>query len=178
MSGFTVEELCASVGVSRRTFFNYFPTKEAALVGHAVDQFDEAAIDAFMTSGNRRVGELSPGLLDDLAGLIIGQVQRIGVTPDEVAGFIAAVEREPQLLHSMIRSGAAVDDYLTQLVEWREGLLPGDARPTAAVQVLGALSRSSLERFFRPGNTEPFDQILRGALAAASEVFSSRPLDR
>ena len=28
LTGFTIQELCDQVGVSRRTFFNYFPTKE------------------------------------------------------------------------------------------------------------------------------------------------------
>ena len=174
LAGFTVEELCETVGVSRRTFFNYFPSKEAALVGHAADQFDDAAIDAFMAGGDRRAGRLSASLLDDLADLMIRQVQRIGVTPEEAAGFIAAVDREPQLLRSMLQSGAAVDTYLTQLVEWREGLRPGDPRARAAVLVLGTLTRSSCERFFRPDNTEPFDQILREALAAATDVFTSQ----
>jgi len=178
LSGFTVEELCETVGVSRRTFFNYFPSKEAALVGHAADQFDDDAIDTFMTSGDRREGELSASLLDDLADLMIGQIQRIGVTPDEAAGFIAAVDREPQLLRSMLQSGAAVDSYLIQLVESREGLAPGDPRAKAAVLVLGTFTRSGCERFFRPDNTEPFDQILRRDLAAATEVFISQRASR
>jgi AcrR family transcriptional regulator len=178
LSGFTIEELCETVGVSRRTFFNYFPTKEAALVGQPADSFDDAALDAFMSAGNRRAGELSPSLLDDLADLMIAQIQHIGITPQEAASFIAAVDREPQLLRSLLESGAAVDAYLTHLVEWREGLRPGDPRAKAAVLMIGALTRSSFERFFRPDNTEPFDQILRGALAATADVFASRPLDR
>src|SRR5258707_8029297 len=40
LNGFTIEELCDEVGVSRRTFFNYFPSKEEAVV--RVDQTHEA----------------------------------------------------------------------------------------------------------------------------------------
>lgn len=43
---FTVDDIAAAAGVSRRTFFNYFPSREAALVvsiedflDHVVDQF-------------------------------------------------------------------------------------------------------------------------------------------
>lgn len=47
LNGFTLEELCAEVGVSRRTFFNYFPAKEAAIVGHTDDFLDEVAVQRF-----------------------------------------------------------------------------------------------------------------------------------
>ncbi|MGC0239677.1 hypothetical protein [Arthrobacter sp. SD76] len=29
--------MCEAAGISRRTFFNYFPTKEDAIIGHAED---------------------------------------------------------------------------------------------------------------------------------------------
>ncbi len=47
LNGFTIEQLCEDVGVSRRTFFNYFPSKEDAIIGHFLDQFPADAIATF-----------------------------------------------------------------------------------------------------------------------------------
>lgn len=37
LAGITTEQIAAAAGVSQRTFFNYFPTKDAAIVGASPD---------------------------------------------------------------------------------------------------------------------------------------------
>lgn len=47
----TVERIAVSAGVSRRTFFNYFPTKEDAILGTRAPEVSEEEIERFRTSG-------------------------------------------------------------------------------------------------------------------------------
>ena len=51
LNGYTVEEVCERTGISRRTFFNYFPTKEDAIIGHVDDDFPAAVVSRFIEGG-------------------------------------------------------------------------------------------------------------------------------
>lgn len=50
----TVEEISHAANVSSRTFFNYFPSKDAAIVGELPSLPDEAAVERFVTAGERQ----------------------------------------------------------------------------------------------------------------------------
>src|SRR3954453_11482247 len=63
LHGFTVEQVCEEVGTSRRTFFNYFPAKDDAIIGSPEDVLDPAAVERFLASGPRG-GAVGPELID------------------------------------------------------------------------------------------------------------------
>src|SRR4051794_3862588 len=82
LHGFTIEQVCEKVGVSRRTFFNYFEAKEQAIVGHPREWFDDDAVDMFLAM--RPPGEgISVTLLDDLVALEIAHVTQIATSRQE-----------------------------------------------------------------------------------------------
>ena len=47
----TIEEVSREADIAPRTFFNYFPTKEAALVGDVPRELDSAAVERFIAGG-------------------------------------------------------------------------------------------------------------------------------
>lgn len=175
LTGFTVDELCEQVGISRRTFFNYFDTKEQAVIGQHEDWLDEPAVAVFLAARPDGLVGLSPTLMADLAELAITHMHLVGVTPEEAREFIAAVDREPQLLRAFMNANAEQERRLTELVARREGLAPDDPLAQTAVVLIGGLVRRSAETFFTPGNTEPFDGLLRRQLAAAQAIFAAAP---
>jgi AcrR family transcriptional regulator len=174
LHGFTIEQVCEKVGVSRRTFFNYFEAKEQAIVGHPREWFDDDAVDMFLAM--RPPGEgISVTLLDDLVALEIAHVAQIATSRQEFRDFLAAIEAEPQLLKRMMQAGMARNDRLAELVAQREGLDAGDPVASVAVTIVTGLMHSSAELYFTPENTLTLDEILAPRVAAARALLGGSP---
>ncbi|WP_316308220.1 TetR/AcrR family transcriptional regulator [Clavibacter michiganensis] len=175
LAGFTVEEVCEQAGVSRRTFFNYFASKEDALFGRSA-RVDTADLEeAFVAAGDPEDPALSPTLLDDLADLCLERWARLDTDGTSMQDMHAAFRREPGLLVRALE--AAVEDEAKDvlLVERREGLPAGDLRASVVVQIMGALGRASAREFLAPGNADPIQLILRRRLDALREIAHPTP---
>ncbi|GAA2249490.1 TetR/AcrR family transcriptional regulator [Herbiconiux moechotypicola] len=93
----SVDAICSEAGVSSRTFFNYFPSKVAAIVGLSSFRVTDAGRAAFLT------GTGETGLVRDLCILvsdIMNQTVREGADREAVRDLLAA---RPELAADVIR---------------------------------------------------------------------------
>lgn len=100
----TVEDICERCGVSRRTFFNYFSSKEEALLGRAdtvFDDEDQPAIETFEAGGpNGR-------LLADLQHLLASVVRTRMNKREEMHQYHQLLKQDPSLMQvQMSRMGS------------------------------------------------------------------------
>ncbi|WP_116282819.1 TetR/AcrR family transcriptional regulator [Subtercola boreus] len=178
LAGFTVLELCEQVGVSRRTFFNYFPSKEHAVLGfaHGASERHVAAFMAARTSGPAPTSGPASNLIADLAALAEASFGDLGLTAADAAALAAALRREPALLPLLLDAAQREQERFVVMVAEREG--QGSDRVTAevAVKVVGCLVGLAAETFLTEANTTPFSVLLRARLVSASALFA-RPAD-
>ncbi|QYM75931.1 TetR/AcrR family transcriptional regulator [Leucobacter luti] len=174
INGFTIEDVCEPVGISRRTFFNYFPSKEAAVVGTPPDLLESEAIRNFV-AGGARTGRISATLLDDLVETAAEMMDEVFAIAGTITHVNAIVAREPSFMEKFVSESEEVHRRFTAMIEEREGLESGDPRARLAIEVLGALLHSSAHTFFATSSTGSIGPVLRNALALSREVLTGTP---
>ncbi|WP_427016680.1 TetR/AcrR family transcriptional regulator [Pseudarthrobacter sp. P1] len=176
LAGFTIEALCEEVGISRRTFFNYFPSKEDAIIGHMLDDFPDEQLQAFLTGADKSStaagGVLSANLLQDLFEVTCSVAEHGDFDKAEVAELVAVIKVEPQLLLKMMGTAEGREAEFAALIAQREGL-PADHPAAVMVTTLfGVISRKTSEKFFSESNTLSYRAIMSGYITAAQGLFS------
>ncbi len=177
LNGYTVEEVCERTGISRRTFFNYFPAKEDAIIGHTEDDFPADAVSRFMERGyDSPAGEISATLLSDLVRLSLDLSEHMRASEQETRQLIAVIKKEPQLMLRIIGLSEQRDADFSRLLARREGVTPDHPVVRMAVLLLGSIARKTGAAYFSEGNTRPYRDMLVENVAAARSLFS-QPLD-
>ncbi|HET7398290.1 MAG TPA: TetR family transcriptional regulator [Intrasporangium sp.] len=134
----TTEEIAARAGVSTRTFFNYFSSKDAAVLGTGPEDLAEAAellrsrpAEEPPLEALRRVAHamLSPATVDPALRL---QRRRVLVG-------------EPSLAPAVVASNIRVENCLTEALATRLGDAADDLRVRLTVAAALAAVRASLE---------------------------------
>lgn len=164
--GFTVEELAEVVGISRRTFFNYFPSKEDALLGNPHESLSAAARETFLAGGPD--GSLLPDLVELIASANDGQDVELA----DIKLFHQVLEREQRLVPMFMKRFAARAREIAELAAEREGTTADDRRIQLAVELMGALLGRSFKQLVEEDAVAPLGDVLRVNLAAARALLS------
>src|SRR3954447_3584966 len=141
----TVDDVSSSVGVSSRTFFNYFPTKEDALAG------DQEWLPPLEEARRILIDERGPDLGDDLHRLLRAAVPLLAARHAEMRIRRDVFERHPGLLRVAVSAFLAEEKALENLLAERTGE-PGPLPHLVAITTTAVL-RAAIEQWLdeQPG---------------------------
>jgi AcrR family transcriptional regulator len=177
-SHFTVEQLCEQVGVSRRTFFNYFPTKEDAFLGQHNEGIPAEVAEDFVRKGAGSLpGTISPGLIDDMAEVFCTLAESMPFTRQNFEQMLTAIGKDPKLLVIIRRSSDRREAAFRELVARREGIALTDPRAQMATTLMTAVAHRTVGEFFRPDNTHTYREVLTGYVTAVKALLQTSEAD-
>ena len=134
----SVQSICAAAGVSTRTFFNHFRSKDEALIPDLPD-FAEAAQRAF-------VDRVRPDLIAALEELLGGHIARVQAQAHGGEGPQAMkrlLETNPELLPRAMAVFEALEQRVAALVARRTGRPAGDLFCTVAALTATSAMRAA-----------------------------------
>ena len=146
----TIEQISAEAGVSARTFFNYFPTKESAVVYAPLEIPDDLAAE-FACRGKARHSEV----LTDLISLIADAFSHQCPSRRDFEDIKLVAQQHPSVLAAMLSTFEAFSAAVSEVVARRLGTRADDEVP----QLIGGLAlatvRSGMERWSQDKPADP-----------------------
>lgn len=139
----TVEDIAAAAGVSPRTFFNYFSSKEEAVVGDGPPRPSPEALAAYVAGGP------TGDRVDDLKTLVASAVPTGAALPslEDLKLRKCLLAREPGLAPKFMAAFHDTENELVEAVAARNGEDPDDLHPQLTAAVATTAIRFSVRRW-------------------------------
>lgn len=154
LHGFTVEEIAREAGVSPRTFFNYFSSKEAAITGLDPDELRVVAVAL-----EQRPSDESP--VHALAAAVITDDRTLAAEVEAHTLRNALLVQHPELLPHHLAAQQEVNRVLAEALARRLDSSLVDPYPAVVVAATMAALRAGAEWHQRVRPPEPFPETLR-----------------
>jgi AcrR family transcriptional regulator len=160
----TAEAVAADVGVSTRTFHNYFPTKEAAIIAVIADRINELIEEL-------KARPVDEPVWDSLRIVMTGSVARDPEAEDSFFRQMTLIHDNIGLLHEHL---GVLDDMGTRIAEVIAGRTGTDAEhdlyPRLQAAAAGCCIKIAADRWWQSGRErdlpafigDAFDQLRAG----------------
>ncbi|HTQ18873.1 TetR/AcrR family transcriptional regulator [Mycobacterium sp.] len=166
----TIEDICVEAGISTRTFFNYFPNKEAAIAYGPSDLPAELA-EEFVAAGPAPYS----AVLAELITLAAHHLRDLPPQREQAECMLDLAKTTPAVLAAFLAELERFQSHLTVIVARRQGMR-SDAEIPALIAALALTAiRSGIERWSR-GSPEDADDTpmpyVERAAALVNSIFT------
>jgi AcrR family transcriptional regulator len=163
--GVTIEAIAEAAGVSPRTFFNYFASKDDAIVGVAPAEASELVRDLVDQPADAAA-------LDALRGMCMAAVPRLEESADELWARHQLTQDHPYLAARRTAAFAEVERRLTAEIARRTGRdLDRDPYPMLVVTAASGALKAAVAVWQERGRTEPLAEVVDEAFRHVEAGF-------
>lgn len=162
----SVEDIATAAGVSPRTFFNYFPTKDDAVLG--LDPDESAAV---ATAFAARPADETP--VQALRAVAVARAHVMALDADLWTLRMRVVDASPQLLAHLAAAFGRGDEALAAVVAARAGTGPHELYPRLLAGVGGVAMRTALHRWLATDFTASLPDLVDEAWASLAAGLPS-----
>lgn len=161
----TVDDIASAVGVSARTFFNYYDTKTDAVVGPVGEIGTPQSRARFVAGGPSGV------LIDDLVALVVSGIESEDDLRESVSLLMDLIDKDPRILAGLVASGMQHEAAIAELLSERLGeqATPGFLSLAPALMIT-ITSRAALAS--APDSTDSLADAIREHCAMAARLFA------
>ena len=172
----TIDEIGRVADISPRTFFNYFPTKEAALVGDTPTMPASEFVERFLSAGPTQT------ILNGIAELLVEASERVAEDHELTQRRRAVLKQHPQLFAMRMLTMKTFEEELRLVVAQRiERDEPGldtaalVSRSRLTTLVAAAAMRHAWTCWADDGGTSDLTSRLRESFDDLGNLLASKP---
>jgi AcrR family transcriptional regulator len=171
-SNVTIDDIAAAADVSPRTFFNYFPSKEAVLFGADPGRAEESRTCLVSDLPGRSALDVLRVVLVDHVRAFAGELAELGGDPARWARQLKAAHTDPQLRAAQAAHMAQVESRFADALAERLGTDPDrDPYPMLLASAATSVLRAIMSFWAASGGVVPLDQLIDAALQALADGF-------
>jgi AcrR family transcriptional regulator len=163
----TVEDIAEAADVSPRTFFNYFPSKEAALFGVDTGRTEALRLRLIQQSPGESALEALRVVLIEEALARTEELHELGGDPASQLQRMKASHLDPHLAAARAAHMAMLESVVADALAERLGADPErDPYPLLVAMAAMGVMRAAMAFWARSGGAVPLDQLVDSAARA------------
>ena len=168
----TVEDIAAAADVAPRTFFNYFPSKEAVLFGADPGRVEQLRARLVHDQPGRSALDVLRSVLADQLRTILVELAELGGDPLRWARQMRAAHADPQFRAAQAAHTAHTEATVAAALAERLGTdADRDPYPLILASAAMGVVRATLSFWASSGGTIPLEEFTDAAFEALASGF-------